>query len=84
MARTVREDVEGVRGRVRARGDGFDWVSVALVNFGGILCRGVAVAKSAGGRAPRMHAKQCLVQKLLFLLQCWCPGLAVAGEEADT
>ena len=70
-------------GVVRARGDGFDWVSVALVNFGGILCRGVAVAKSAGGRALRMHAKQCLVQKLLFLLQCWCPGLAVAGEEAD-
>ena len=61
----------------------FDGVSVALVNFAGILCRGVAVAKSAGGRAPRMHAKQCLVQKLLFLLQCWCPGLAVAGEEAD-
>ena len=67
----------------QARGDGVGRVSVALVNFGGILCRGVAVAKSAGGRAPRMHAKQCLVQKLLFLLKRWCPGVGVAGEEVD-
>ena len=46
----------------------FDWVSVALINFGGVFRNGVAVAKSAGVRAPRMHAKQCRCRTCYLLL----------------
>ena len=56
----------------RARVDGVCRVSAARVHFAGVSCGGRALAKSAGGRAPRMHANSA-GEKLLFLLQALVP-----------